>query len=90
MISQELLDMLVCPESKQPLAHAPEPMLEQLNQRIAAAKLVNRAGVAVEQPIEAGLVREDGQFLYLVRDDIPVMLADESIPLAQLSDEPSA
>ena len=29
------------------------------------------------------LVREDGKLLYPVRDDIPIMLIDESIPLPQ-------
>jgi uncharacterized protein YbaR (Trm112 family) len=27
-------------------------------------------------------VRQDGQYLYPIRDDIPIMLIDEAIPLA--------
>ena len=39
----------------------------------------------MKEQIEAGLVREDGRILYPVRDDIPVMLIDEAIPLEDLS-----
>jgi uncharacterized protein YbaR (Trm112 family) len=38
----------------------------------------------VIEPIEAGLVREDAQYLYPVRDDIPVMLIGEGIELGRL------
>ena len=30
------------------------------------------------------LVREDGVYMYPIRDDIPIMLIDEAIPLEQL------
>ena len=41
----------------------------------------NRGGELVTEPVREGLVREDGLFLYPVRDDIPIMLIDEAIPL---------
>jgi uncharacterized protein YbaR (Trm112 family) len=28
-------------------------------------------------------MRQDGQYLYPIRDDIPIMLIDEAIPLAR-------
>ena len=34
--------------------------------------------------IDAALVRGDGALAYVVRDDIPVMLVDEAVPLDQL------
>jgi uncharacterized protein YbaR (Trm112 family) len=43
----------------------------------------NRGGVAVSDALVEALVREDGALLYPVRDDIPIMLVDESIPLPQ-------
>ena len=80
-ISQELLDILVCPETKQPVALAQSSVLEQLNACIIQGTLANRSGTPVSRPLEAVLVREDHQYCYPIRDDIPVMLIDEAIPL---------
>jgi uncharacterized protein YbaR (Trm112 family) len=81
MIDQTLLDILVCPESKQPLRVADAALLERLNASISAGSVTNRGGERVSERIDEALVREDGDVLYPVRDDIPIMLIDESIPL---------
>ena len=80
-ISKELLDILACPETKQPLTLADTPLVETLNERIRQGGVSNRGGEQVSEPIDGGLVREDGQYLYPIRDDIPVMLIDEAIAL---------
>ncbi len=84
MIDPELLKILVCPEDKTPVALADEALVEKINAAIAAGTLQNRAGEAVSEKIDGGLVREDKAYLYPIRDDIPVMLIDEAIPLAGL------
>ncbi len=55
-ISQELLDILVCPKCKGPLR-------------------LNESG--------DGLICENCQLVYEIRDDIPVMLIDEAKPLEE-------
>lgn len=80
MPAVELLDILVCPETKQPLRLADEEFIARLNSAISAGSVENRAGVAVRAPLEAGLLRQDGELLYPIRDDIPIMLLDEAIP----------
>jgi uncharacterized protein YbaR (Trm112 family) len=85
MVDQELLDILVCPETKQPVRLADEGLLARLNAAIASGTIVNRGGKPVSGTVSEGLVREDGQVLYPVRDDIPVMLMDEAISLDRLS-----
>ena len=80
-ISDELLEILVCPETRQPVALAAGDLIEQLNREIEAGRLRTRGGDKVAQPIREGLVREDGRILYPIEDDIPVMLIEESIEL---------
>lgn len=81
-IRKELLDILACPETKQPLTLADTTLVETLNERIRMGQLTNRGGETVTEPMDAGLIREDRQYLYPIRDDIPVMLIDEGIALA--------
>ncbi len=80
-VSRELLEILVCPETKQPVAPASDDVLTRLAAEIESGKLRNRGGQRVKKPIAEGLVREDGKILYPVEDGIPVMLIEESIEL---------
>jgi uncharacterized protein YbaR (Trm112 family) len=82
LVDQSLLDILVCPETKQPLRVADASLLERVNASARQGTLATRGGKALAAPVEAGLVRQDGAVLYPVRDDIPIMLIDESIPLS--------
>ena len=81
-IDDELIEILACPETRQPVTLAPAEILDKLNSEIDAGRLRNRGGDVVEKRIEEGLVREDGKVLYIIEDDIPIMLIDQSIELA--------
>ncbi len=80
MIDSELLEILCCPETKQPVTLVEGEAIERINEKIAAGSVKNRGGEAVEEKIDAGLLREDKKYLYPIRDDIPIMLEDEAIP----------
>jgi uncharacterized protein YbaR (Trm112 family) len=81
MVEKDLLEILVCPDDLTPLRLATEAELTALNAKIAAGGVKNRGGQAVTTPVKEGLVRADGKYLYVVDDDIPVMLIDEAIAL---------
>jgi uncharacterized protein len=87
VISPDLLAMLRCPQTRQPLTVAVAPLVAAVNQRIARGELRNQGGDCLEKPIDAGLVREDRAGVYPVVDGIPILLADEMIPLGQLPAE---
>lgn len=76
-----LLELLVCPESHQPLAPAEPQLIAELNERIARGELKNHGGGPVDRPLQEGLLRQDGKALYRVDDELPNMLIDERIDL---------
>lgn len=80
MIAPELLEVLCCPADRAPVRLATAAELETLNARIASGA-VNNAGVPVSDRLAAAIIRVDGTFAYPVREEIPVMLIDEAIPL---------
>ena len=80
-VSPELLEILVCPETLQPVAAAGPEVLERLNEAIRGGSLRNRGGEKVEAELAEALIREDGRVAYPVDDGIPVMLIEESIEL---------
>ena len=80
-IDPELLEILVCPETHQPVAMADEALLGTLNQRIKSGSLRNHQGDAVSKAITEGLLREDGKALYIIDDGLPNMLIDERVDL---------
>ncbi|NIP61084.1 MAG: hypothetical protein GWM92_21735 [Gemmatimonadetes bacterium] len=84
MVDPELLEILVCPETKEPVRPADDELVARINRAVEEGSLVNRGGESVQEPIDGGLVREDGRILYPIRDDIPVMLIDEAIELDRL------
>jgi uncharacterized protein YbaR (Trm112 family) len=86
MIDKELLDIIVCPETKQDLVLAEPALIERINLLIEKGELMSRSKQKVFEKIDGGLIqKEDRKYLYPIRDSIPILLIDESIPLEALN-----
>jgi uncharacterized protein YbaR (Trm112 family) len=82
MIRQELLNIIVCPETKQDLVIAESDIVEKINTLIENGELLNRSKQKVTEKIDGGLIqKDDRKYLYPIRDEIPILLIDESIAL---------
>ncbi len=81
MIDPELLEILACPATHQPLSMTDADLVAALNAAAEAGGLQNVGGAAVVGSLDGGLVREDGAIVYPIRDRIPVLLVDEGISL---------
>jgi len=84
-IDKELLAILCCPETKQEVTLADEGLIAQLNARVGRGELKNKSGQPVNEKLDGGLIRADRKILYPIREDIPVMLIEEGIPIENLS-----
>ena len=83
-IRKDLLEILVCPVTKQPLEILGADPLARLNARIAQGRIRNVGGDTVDTPVEEALITTDGLTVYRVDGDIPNMLAEHGIPAAQI------
>jgi len=88
-MDRKLLDLLVSPDTRQSLSLLDSNGLEALNRAIAAGGVVKADGSAQAQPLREALVTRDRKQLFRVDDGIPVLLAEEAIDSAQISDFPS-
>jgi uncharacterized protein len=83
-IDKDLLAILCCPESKQAVHLADEALIAKLNEAVKQSSLKNKAQKPVTESLDGGLIRADRKILYPIREDIPVMLIEEGIPLDQI------
>ena len=83
-IDKDLLAILCCPDTKQEVSLADESLIAKLNEAVSRGQLKNKASKPIGEPLDGGLIRSDRKILYPIREDIPVMLIEEGIPLEGL------
>ena len=82
---QEVLDrFLQCPVTGEGVAWAEPELLRRINRAVEAGTLVNRIGVAVEEPMDAALVDKSRTVVHPCWGSIPTLLPDEAILLADI------
>ena len=87
-MDRKLLDILVCPTTRQPLQLLEAAGLEALNRGIAVSGVLRADGSAQREPLREALLTRDRKTIYRVDDGIPVLLAEEAIGTAQVGDFP--
>jgi len=80
-VDKDLLAILCCPETKLDVSLADDALISKLNDAVSRGVLKNKAQKSVTERLDGGLIRSDRKILYPIREDIPVMLIEEGIPL---------
>ena len=84
-VDRKLLEILVCPVTKQPVSMLEASKLQRLNELVAEGQIHTLDGTAVTEPLQEALITANGNTIYRVDDSIPVMLESESIPCEQVA-----
>jgi len=83
-VDKDLLAILCCPETKLDVSLADDALINKLNDAVGRGVLKNKVQKPVAELLDGGLIRSDRKILYPIREDIPVMLIEEGIPLDQV------
>lgn len=89
-MDRKLLDLLVCPTTRQPLQLLDSRGLQALNAAIQAGGIVRGDGGAQTGTVAEALVTRDRKLVYRIDDGIPVLLAEDAIATAQIDAFPGA
>jgi len=89
-MDRKLLDILVCPATRQPLSRLDKRGLETVNRAIATGAITRVDGTVQADAIREALVTRDAKTVYRIDDGIPVLLVEEAIATAQAADFPAA
>lgn len=83
-MDKKLLEILVCPSTKVPVRLLGRDKLAILNNTISNADVRRADGTRVDGDLSAALITADGKTIYVIDDDIPVMLEDQAIAANQV------
>ena len=85
-VDSKLLEILCCPVSKTPLIVLGQEKLAKLNDSIRAGEALYIDHRKVDEPLQEGLITEDGKVIYAVRENIPILLEEQGIGTAQFKE----
>lgn len=89
IMDRRLLDILCCPDTRQPLLMLQAQELDAINLAVASSSLRRADGSVQAEPLKEGLITRDRKLIYRIEDGIPVLLHDESISSAQVTHFPA-
>jgi len=80
-MNSQLLEILVCPESKNKLFLAPGDVIENLNKLIQQNKCLKINGEPVTEKIDEALIEPVTRVVYIIKESIPVLIYEYGIQL---------
>lgn len=83
-MDRKLLDLLVCPSTRQPLLKLTADQLDRFNGLASAGTIKDLDGQVQSAKLAEALITRDGKTIYRVDDGIPVLLPETGISTAQL------
>lgn len=86
-MERRFIELLRCPVTLRPLHVAEQQLLSELNAAVNRGELTNRLGEPVTREFDEALVDERSEYAVPVFQDIPNLVPDELIPLAQLQQQ---
>lgn len=89
-MDRKLLDILVCPVSRQPLGVLEKAGLDALNRAIDAGGIVRVDETPQSEVLHEALVTRDRKMVYRIDDGIPVLLVEEGMATSQVPEFPHA
>lgn len=84
-MERKLLDILVCPATREPLAMLDAASLKALNTAVAGGTVQRTDGALQRDALGEALVTRDRRRVYRVDDGIPVLLVGEGIATAAIA-----
>ena len=82
-LPRELVESLVCPETREPVAAASDAELEALRRAFSEGRARRRDGGELPATVEGAFLTADRRHAYLVVDGVPSFLVEERVELDQ-------
>ena len=80
-LDKDLLAILCCPETKQPVLLMTDEELSLINEKVELEQIHNQGNSLVKEKLHGGLIRSDRKRVYPIRENIPILLIEEGIPV---------
>jgi len=79
-VSEKLIEILMCPRTKQNLRNLEADIVERINKEIEKGEVKYYDGSPVEDMLDEALITEDRKVIYRVDQGIPILMIDRGIP----------
>jgi uncharacterized protein YbaR (Trm112 family) len=83
-VSERLIEIIICPRTKQNLKNLSPERVASLNQQIEQGRVKFYDQSTVGDKLDEALITEDEKVIYRVDEGIPVLMVDKGIPTEQL------